>query len=59
MIPYIKDYINTFTGKSITAIQWKDHLYQYFREHDVEKVKLLDKIDWEVYITFQKCHAPS
>ncbi|GJJ13844.1 hypothetical protein Clacol_008101 [Clathrus columnatus] len=49
LIPYMRDYINTFTGKSITATQWKDHLYDYFRKSDQEKVKLLDTIDWQAW----------
>ncbi|KAF8584943.1 hypothetical protein K439DRAFT_1646747 [Ramaria rubella] len=46
-LPYIREYVNTFTGRSITADQWKDHLYSYYRRYDVEKVKLLDTVDWQ------------
>lgn len=46
-LPYIKEYVNTFTGKSISYLQWKDHLYDYYRRHHPEKVKLLDSIDWQ------------
>jgi leukotriene-A4 hydrolase len=26
-LPYVKDYVETFIGKSITSEQWKEHLY--------------------------------
>jgi len=47
-LPYIKEYVNTFTGKSISADQWKEHLYDYYRRNNLEKVKLLDTVDWQV-----------
>lgn len=51
LLPYVKYYVNTFTGKSISAIEWKDNLYGYFQKNNPEKVKLLDTIDWQV------CHG--
>ena len=50
-LPYIRDYVNTFTGKSISPYQWKDHLYDYYKRNDPERVKLLDTVDWQVRIT--------
>ena len=48
-LPYIRNYVETFSGKSITTQQWKDHLYGYFQEHGgEEKVRALDTIDWNV-----------
>ena len=48
-LPYVKDYVKTFLGKSITTDEWKDHLYNYFREHGgAEKIKALDSVDWNV-----------
>ena len=48
-LPYIREYVNTFTGKSITATQWKDHLYDYYRRNGGdEKIRLLDTVDWQV-----------
>lgn len=44
--------MNTFTGKSIDADQWKDHLYDYFRRNNPGKVKLLDTVDWQACIVF-------
>ena len=42
--PYIRNYVDTFIGKSITTEQWKDHLYGYFKD---QKDKL-DTIKWDV-----------
>lgn len=47
-LPFISDYVKTFTGKSITTETWKNHLYSYYEKHDKEKVKALDTIDWNV-----------
>jgi leukotriene-A4 hydrolase len=49
-LPFIRDYVKTYTGKSITTQTWKEHLYGYYDTHDKEKVKLLDTIDWDVRI---------
>lgn len=48
-LPYVRDYVNTFMGQSITTEQWKSHLYGYYKEHGgEEKVKALDSVDWNV-----------
>ena len=47
-LPYIYDYVQTFTGKSITTEQWKEHLYTYFGKLGEEKVKALDSVDFDV-----------
>ncbi|KAJ7223250.1 peptidase family M1-domain-containing protein [Mycena pura] len=50
-LPYVKDYVNTFIGKSITTQQWKTHLYEYFAKNGgPEKVKLLDSVDWHAWL---------
>jgi hypothetical protein len=49
-LPYVRDYVNTFIGKSITTEQWKSHLYGYFEKNHNDKVKVLDTVDWEVSI---------
>ncbi|KAF8329435.1 uncharacterized protein EI90DRAFT_3145933 [Cantharellus anzutake] len=50
-IPYAKDYIRTFRGKSIRTEQWKEHLYTYWRRHGGEqKVKILDAVDWDAWL---------
>lgn len=49
-LPYARDYVQTFIGKSISTQDWKDHLYAYFQKNGgEEKVKLLDNVDWNVY----------
>ena len=47
-LPYIRDYVATYIGKSITTEQWKSHLYGYYQQHNPEKIKALDSIDWNV-----------
>lgn len=48
-LPYIRDYVKTFSGKSIDTFQWKDHLYSYYKAHGgQEKIDALDSIDWNV-----------
>ena len=47
-LPYVKDYVRTFTGKSITTEQWREHLYQYFAEHEGDKIHRLDSINFNV-----------
>ncbi|KAJ7454867.1 peptidase family M1-domain-containing protein [Mycena latifolia] len=49
-LPYVKDYVNTFIGKSITTEQWKAHLYAYYTANGgSDKVKALDTIDWDAW----------
>ncbi|KAJ6577284.1 hypothetical protein B0H19DRAFT_1252651 [Mycena capillaripes] len=49
-LPYVKDYVNTFIGKSITTEQWKSHLYAYYeRNGGPEKIEALDSIDWNAW----------
>ncbi|KAJ7352538.1 peptidase family M1-domain-containing protein [Mycena albidolilacea] len=49
-LPYVKDYVNTYIGKSITTEQWKSHLYAYYeRNGGPEKIKALDSIDWNAW----------
>jgi len=55
-LPYVKDYVNTFIGKSITTEQWKSHLYGYFEKYGNDKIKALDSIDWDVRI--RRADAP-
>jgi leukotriene-A4 hydrolase len=46
-LPYIKEYVKTYMGHSITTTQWKDHLYSFFANQE-DKIKALDSIDWNV-----------
>jgi leukotriene-A4 hydrolase len=48
-LPYVKDYVNTYIGTSITTQQWKSHLYSYFKKSGgAEKIALLDSVNWDV-----------
>jgi hypothetical protein len=50
-LPYVKDYVRTFMGKSITTGQWKEHLFAYYTQHGVEdNIKALNSIDWDVSV---------
>ncbi|KAG6829889.1 hypothetical protein H0H92_003022, partial [Tricholoma furcatifolium] len=58
-LPYVKDYVSTFIGKSITTEQWKDHLYGYWRTHGgSEKVEILDSVDWDAWFYGEGQHLP-
>ncbi|KAG6919450.1 hypothetical protein DXG01_005709 [Tephrocybe rancida] len=49
-LPYVKDYVRTFIGKSITTEQWKSHLYGYWEKNGgPEKVQALDSVDWDAW----------
>jgi len=49
-LPYIRDYVATFQGKSITTWDWKAHLYAYFEKHGGrEKLDALNSVDWDAW----------
>jgi leukotriene-A4 hydrolase len=48
-LPYVRDYVKTFSGKSIDTFQWKEHLYEYYRAHGgQEKIDALNTVNWDV-----------
>jgi leukotriene-A4 hydrolase len=48
-LPYARDYVHTFRGRSIRTDEWKAHLFSYFGKHGGdEKLKLLNSVDWQV-----------
>ncbi|WVQ82071.1 leukotriene A-4 hydrolase/aminopeptidase [Cryptococcus sp. DSM 104549] len=51
-LPYMKDYVRTFEGTSITTEQWREHLFHYFGSlKDGEKyIKKLGKVDWDEWL---------
>ncbi|KAJ7895862.1 leukotriene A4 hydrolase [Mycena leptocephala] len=58
-LPYVKDYVSTFIGKSITTEQWKSHLYAYYeRNGGPEKLKALDSIDWNAWFYGEGLELP-
>jgi len=58
-LPYVKDYVETFIGKSITTAQWKEHLYGYWGKHGgSEKVKALDSINWDAWFYGEGTELP-
>ncbi|KAF4623043.1 hypothetical protein D9613_001552 [Agrocybe pediades] len=58
-LPYVKDYVETFIGKSITTAQWKEHLYSYWEKHGgPEKVKALDNVKWDAWLYGEGVELP-
>ncbi|OCF30838.1 leukotriene A-4 hydrolase/aminopeptidase [Kwoniella heveanensis BCC8398] len=51
-IPYMKDYVKTFEGTSITTEQWREHLFAYFKKHEdgEELTRKLGKVDWDEWL---------
>jgi len=48
-LPYVRDYVQTFMGKSITTWDWKEHLFDYFGKHGTKaQVDALNTVDWNV-----------
>lgn len=47
--PYIKAYIQEFSGKVVTTDEWRSHLYAFFgsQGNGKEYVKKLDEIKWD------------
>ncbi|KAF8839796.1 zincin [Paxillus ammoniavirescens] len=48
-LPYVREYVKTYMGHSITTAQWKDHLYSYF-SNQKDKIKALDGVDWDAWL---------
>ncbi|KAG9285768.1 hypothetical protein G9A89_013193 [Geosiphon pyriformis] len=49
--PYMKAYVQNFTGKSITTDEWRDFLFSYMEKtFGPEKRDALIKIDWETWL---------
>ncbi|KAF8132825.1 peptidase family M1-domain-containing protein [Boletus edulis] len=48
ILPYVKEYVKTYMGHSITTAQCKDHLYSFFA-NQADKIKDLDRIDWNAW----------
>ncbi|KAI0757548.1 metalloprotease [Daedaleopsis nitida] len=58
-MPYIRDYVSTFIGKSITTEQWKAHLYAYWEKHGgEEKIKALDSVKWDEWLYGEGLQLP-
>jgi leukotriene-A4 hydrolase len=58
-LPYMKDYVSTYQGTSITTEMWREHLYKYFRENGgEEKIKALDSVNWDVSDSYVNSPRP-
>lgn len=50
-LPYVKSYVNTFAGLSISTDDWKAHLYKYFGANGgKEAIKKLDSVKWDEWL---------
>ncbi|KAH0826355.1 hypothetical protein J3R83DRAFT_5315 [Lanmaoa asiatica] len=58
IIPYIKNYVETYMGHSITTTQWKDHLYSFFGDQE-DKIRALDSIDWDAWFYGEGVRLPT
>ncbi|KAG8892778.1 hypothetical protein FRC00_011550, partial [Tulasnella sp. 408] len=60
MLPYLKDYVNTFRGQSIRTDEWQKHLFKYFSENGgKEKLDILNKIDFEAWLHGEGLELPA
>ncbi|GMK59104.1 hypothetical protein CspeluHIS016_0701190 [Cutaneotrichosporon spelunceum] len=52
-LPYMKDYVKTFTNTSITTEQWREHLFDYFgkQKDGATYLKQLGTVDWDAWLT--------
>ncbi len=58
-LPYVKDYVETFIGKSITTAQWKEHLFGYWEKHGgPEKIKALNTVDFDAWFYGEGIELP-
>ncbi|KAJ9110685.1 hypothetical protein QFC19_001514 [Naganishia cerealis] len=50
--PYIKAYIQKFSGNVVTTEEWRSHLYDFFgkQENGKEYIKKLDEIKWDEWL---------
>jgi len=44
--PYMRAYIDHFKYKSVTTNEWKEHLYQFFKD----KTEVLNAVDWDAWL---------
>ncbi|KAI0344189.1 hypothetical protein BDW22DRAFT_1427828 [Trametopsis cervina] len=58
-LPYIRDYVNTFTGKSISTEQWKEHLFAYYQKHDPSRLKALNTVDFDAWFYGEGVKLPA
>lgn len=49
-LPYVRDYVKTYRGKSLDTEDWKRHFLQYWQTHNKDIYQLImDKVDFEVF----------
>ncbi|KAG8999866.1 hypothetical protein FRB94_005859 [Tulasnella sp. JGI-2019a] len=59
-LPYLKDYVQTFRGKSIRTDDWKEHLFKYFEANGgKEKLDILNTVDFEAWLHGEGLELPA
>ncbi|KAF8329109.1 leukotriene-A4 hydrolase [Cantharellus anzutake] len=62
-LPYARDYVRMYRGKSIRTDQWKEHLYQYWSRKEngggEDKIKTLDSVDWDAWLHGEGLSLPA
>ncbi|GAA6008260.1 hypothetical protein JCM10207_000057 [Rhodosporidiobolus poonsookiae] len=56
--PYQKDYIKTFSGKSITTADFERHFWQYWNQYPEKAKKLREEVDWEKWFNGEGLELP-
>ena len=51
-LPYVKSYVATFNGRSITTEQWRTHLFHFFENqpNGSDYIRKLGKVDWDAWL---------
>ncbi|KAG8889516.1 hypothetical protein FRB98_003990 [Tulasnella sp. 332] len=58
-LPYIRDYVQTFRGKSIRTDDWKEHIFKYFEANGgKEKLDILNAVDYEAWLHGEGLELP-
>ncbi|KAG8961519.1 hypothetical protein FRC03_005284 [Tulasnella sp. 419] len=58
-LPYVRDYVKTFRGKSLRTSQWKNHLYRYFEANGGQsKIDLLNSVKWDAWLHGEGLELP-
>ncbi|KAG8741670.1 hypothetical protein FRC12_015597, partial [Ceratobasidium sp. 428] len=58
-LPYARDYVRTFRGRSIRTDEWKTHLFSYFEKHaGEEKLKVLNSVNWQEWLYGEGLELP-
>ena len=59
-LPYVKDYVQTYAGRSISTDDWKKHLFAYFGQqpNGSELVSKLASVDFDAWLNGEGTKLP-